>query len=84
MAAATADDNDDDDDDGVVDDCGGSRDATPQVGDVVKMDEDLKPPVLSGSTTTTEIYEGPFCENCHTTRSPLWRRGTNDELLCNA
>lgn len=26
----------------------------------------------------------PICSNCNTTSTPLWRRSTNDELLCNA
>ncbi|KAI9278464.1 hypothetical protein BDA99DRAFT_408302, partial [Phascolomyces articulosus] len=24
------------------------------------------------------------CSNCNATQTPLWRRSTNDELLCNA
>ncbi|KAI9311254.1 hypothetical protein BX666DRAFT_1868276 [Dichotomocladium elegans] len=26
----------------------------------------------------------PICSNCNATSTPLWRRSTNDELLCNA
>lgn len=26
----------------------------------------------------------PVCAHCQSTKSPLWRRGTNQEVLCNA
>jgi hypothetical protein len=30
------------------------------------------------------VSEEPICYNCKGTQTPLWRRGPNDELLCNA
>ncbi|KAJ1931609.1 hypothetical protein FBU59_006654, partial [Linderina macrospora] len=29
-------------------------------------------------------HEGPICDNCGVTSTPLWRRSVNDTLLCNA
>ncbi|WAQ88336.1 hypothetical protein PtA15_9A463 [Puccinia triticina] len=40
---------------------------------------DLPKHSLDGS-----ISDGPICFNCRGTQTPLWRRGPNDELLCNA
>lgn len=31
-----------------------------------------------------DASEEPVCDNCRGTHTPLWRRGPNDELLCNA
>ncbi|PLW51183.1 hypothetical protein PCANC_11427 [Puccinia coronata f. sp. avenae] len=33
---------------------------------------------------SSPISEEPICSNCRGTQTPLWRRGPNDELLCNA
>ncbi|KAM0755275.1 hypothetical protein T439DRAFT_322314 [Meredithblackwellia eburnea MCA 4105] len=32
----------------------------------------------------TEGHEGPQCSHCQSIVTPLWRRGPDDELLCNA
>ncbi|GAA6000363.1 hypothetical protein JCM10207_007980 [Rhodosporidiobolus poonsookiae] len=31
-----------------------------------------------------EGHEGPVCSHCESITTPLWRRGPDDELLCNA
>ncbi|GAA5975974.1 hypothetical protein JCM10908_005343 [Rhodotorula pacifica] len=31
-----------------------------------------------------EGHEGPICSHCSSVTTPLWRRGPDDELLCNA
>lgn len=31
-----------------------------------------------------EAREKQVCSNCHTTETPLWRRGLNGEMMCNA
>lgn len=31
-----------------------------------------------------EGHEGPICSHCGSVTTPLWRRGPDDELLCNA
>ncbi|KAK4047536.1 hypothetical protein OIV83_005323 [Microbotryomycetes sp. JL201] len=33
---------------------------------------------------TTETVDSPQCSHCGSMSTPLWRRGPNDELLCNA
>ncbi|KAA1066840.1 hypothetical protein PGT21_000323 [Puccinia graminis f. sp. tritici] len=33
---------------------------------------------------SNSVSEEPICFNCRGTQTPLWRRGPNDELLCNA
>ncbi|KAI7850741.1 hypothetical protein BDC45DRAFT_238763 [Circinella umbellata] len=40
-------------------------------------------PVKSSSITNQE-GQSPVCSNCYTTQTPLWRRSSEDELLCNA
>jgi hypothetical protein len=37
-----------------------------------------------GSTNPTSLAGMSKCFNCGTTATVLWRRGLNDELLCNA
>lgn len=32
----------------------------------------------------SEGHEGPSCSHCQSIATPLWRRGPDDELLCNA
>lgn len=46
-------------------------------------------PGSSGQRRTTkeeagEGHEGPVCSHCGSITTPLWRRGPDDELLCNA
>ncbi|KAJ2827744.1 hypothetical protein FBU31_003093 [Coemansia sp. 'formosensis'] len=32
----------------------------------------------------TKKHDGPICDNCEVTSTPLWRRSSDDTLLCNA
>ena len=45
-------------------------------------------PVELAAKQVTEITEGPQmsleCSECKSTETPLWRRGSNGEILCNA
>ncbi|GAB1319098.1 GATA type transcriptional activator of nitrogen-regulated proteins [Madurella fahalii] len=38
----------------------------------------------SQGTTSGQGYTGQVCSNCHTTRTPLWRRSPAGETICNA
>ncbi|KAI8060666.1 uncharacterized protein B0P05DRAFT_557778 [Gilbertella persicaria] len=38
----------------------------------------------SNSSTTSSEDKPPICSNCETTTTPLWRRSTDDKILCNA
>lgn len=37
-----------------------------------------------GSEAGGEGHQGPVCTHCGSVTTPLWRRGPDDELLCNA
>lgn len=47
-----------------------------------------RPPIFAGRTECSDRFstddQQPVCSNCFGTQTPLWRRGPNDELLCNA
>ncbi|MBW0474745.1 hypothetical protein O181_014460 [Austropuccinia psidii MF-1] len=47
-----------------------------------------RPPTFIGLPATPgpadDVSNEPICFNCSGTQTPLWRRGPNDELLCNA
>ncbi|KAJ3358413.1 hypothetical protein GGF32_000433 [Allomyces javanicus] len=40
------------------------------------------PPPPTAAAASTD--ENPVCAHCGITKTPLWRRGDNDEMLCNA
>ncbi|KNE62670.1 hypothetical protein AMAG_07863 [Allomyces macrogynus ATCC 38327] len=40
------------------------------------------PPPPTAAAAATD--ENPVCAHCGITKTPLWRRGDNDEMLCNA
>lgn len=42
-----------------------------------------RPPTFTGAVGE-EKSEAPQCHNCQSTVTPLWRRGPEEELLCNA
>lgn len=49
-----------------------------------------RPPTFTGQSEMPDgiasdgSAESPTCSNCRGTQTPLWRRGPDDELLCNA
>ncbi|KAJ3374338.1 hypothetical protein GGF31_007858 [Allomyces arbusculus] len=42
------------------------------------------PPPPPPQTAAMATDENPVCAHCGITKTPLWRRGDNDEMLCNA
>ncbi|KAJ2787584.1 hypothetical protein GGI15_000607 [Coemansia interrupta] len=42
------------------------------------------PAHMHGDHGQAKVHEGPICENCGVTSTPLWRRSSDDTVLCNA
>lgn len=51
---------------------------------IPRGDEQMTDTVEKEPVPAVEIVSGQQCSNCHTTKTPLWRRAPDGTLICNA